>query len=96
MTKKDIQIIIKKHEDILAAYGVKSISLFGSYVRGEQRENSDIDLLVDFKDKSYENFINLIFSLENILGKEVSVVTPEGISPYIKPYVLKEAEKIEG
>src|SRR3989339_623219 len=69
MTKKDIQIIIKKHEDILAAYGVKSISLFGSYVRGEQRENSDIDLLVDFKDKSYETLKRALSRSLEIIGE---------------------------
>jgi len=94
MTKEDIKKIIKKHKEIINKYRVKSIALFGSYVRNEQKENSDIDLLVEFKEKTYDNFINLIFSLEELFKKEVTVVTPEGISPYIRPYVLKEAEKI--
>ena len=96
MTKEDIKKILKENKEILEKYQVKAISLFGSYVRGEQREDSDIDLLVDFKINSYENFINLIFSLEKLFKKEITIVTPDGISPYIKPYVLKEAEIIEG
>ncbi|MEW6621433.1 MAG: nucleotidyltransferase family protein [bacterium] len=96
MTKEDIKRIIKANKGILERYTVKSIALFGSYVRGMQKENSDIDLLVEFEIPSYNNFINLVWTLENLLKKEVTVVTPKGISPYILPYVLKEAEKIEG
>ena len=94
MTKEDIKRIIKEHKDILEKYRVKSVALFGSYVRNEQKEDSDIDLLVEFEQPSYDNFIHLIFSLEDLLKKEVTVVTPKGISPYILPYVLKEVEEI--
>lgn len=96
MTKDDIKRILKEHGDILAKYQVKSIALFGSYVRNEQKEDSDIDFLVEFKEDTYDNFINLIFSMEDLFHKEVTVVSEEDLSPYIKPYVLKEAEKIEG
>lgn len=96
MTKDDIKRILKEHRDILAKYQVKSIALFGSYVRNEQKEDSDIDFLVEFKEDTYDNFINLIFSMEDLFHKEVTVVSEEDLSPYIKPYVLKEAEKIEG
>ncbi len=48
MTKEDIIKTIKKHKDIINKYKVKSMALFGSYVRNEQREDSDIDLLVTF------------------------------------------------
>ena len=94
MTKEDIKNTINKHKEIIEKYKVKSIALFGSYVRGEQTEDSDIDLLVEFKEKTYDNFINLIFSLEKLFNKEVTVVTLQALSPYIRPYVLKEAEKI--
>ena len=96
MTKEDIKKIIRENRNILEKNRVGSIALFGSYVRNEQKEESDIDLLVEFKDPSYDNFINLVFSLENLLKKEVTVVTPAGLSPYIRSYVIKEAEKIEG
>ncbi|MDI6731892.1 MAG: nucleotidyltransferase family protein [Candidatus Margulisbacteria bacterium] len=96
MDKKKIKDLIHQHREILSKNKVGSVYLFGSYVRNEQREDSDIDLLVEFKENSYKNFINLIFSLESLFNKEVTVVTPNSISPYIKPYVMKEAEKIEG
>jgi len=95
MTKEDIKRTIREHREILVKYKVKSIALFGSYVRNEQKEDSDIDLLVEFKENTYDNFINLIFTLEDLFKKEVNVVTPKGMSPYILPYVLKELEEIE-
>ena len=96
MTKEDIKKLLSEHKDILEKYKVKSISLFGSYTRNEQRKDSDIDFLVEFKEDTYDNFINLVFSLEDLLKKSVTVVSEEDLSPYIKPYVLKEMEKIEG
>lgn len=95
MTKEDIKRIIREHKDILEKYKVKSIALFGSYVRNEQKEDSDIDLLVEFEKPTYNNFINLVFTLEDLFKKEVTIVTPRGMSPYILPYILKEAEEIE-
>ncbi len=96
MTKKEIKEIIREHKEILKKYKVKSIALFGSYVRNEQKEDSDIDLLVEFDEDTYHNFINLIFSLEELLREEVTVVSKEDLSPYIQPYILREAEKIDG
>ena len=96
MTKEDIKRIIRENRNILDNNRVKSIALFGSFVRNQQKPESDVDLLVEFKESSYDNYINLIFSLEDLLKKEVTVVTPAGLSPYIRSNVLKEAEKIEG
>lgn len=96
MTKEDIKKIIRENKNILKKYKVKSVALFGSYVRNEQVEDSDIDLLIEFEEDTYHNFINLIFTLEDLLKKEVTVVSKEDLSPYILPYVLKGVEKIEG
>jgi len=95
MTKQDIKKMLSDNKDILKRYKVKSIALFGSYVRNEQSEDSDIDFLVEFEKDTYSNFINLIFTLEDLLKKDVTVITGEDLSPYIRPYILKEAEKIE-
>jgi hypothetical protein len=96
MDKRNIKALIIKNKGLLKKNNVKSISLFGSYARGQQTSESDIDFLVEFKGSSYRNYINLVYSLENIFNKEITVVTLKGLSPYVKPYVLKEAEKIEG
>ncbi|MGE5444099.1 MAG: nucleotidyltransferase family protein [Ignavibacteriales bacterium] len=100
MKKEDIKKILVENKEILKKYNVKSIALFGSYVREEQREDSDIDLLVEFERDAFgkdfdgytDNYENLKSFLENTLDKTVELLTNEMISPYIKPYVLKEAE----
>jgi len=94
MTKEEIIDIILKNKKILKKYKVKFISLFGSYVRNEQKEDSDVDLLVEFKEPTYHNFINLVFSLEILLKKEVNLIPEGSLSPYLEPYIRKEALKI--
>ncbi|MDI6807726.1 MAG: nucleotidyltransferase family protein [Candidatus Eisenbacteria bacterium] len=95
MTKEEIKRILSANKEVLKRYKVESIALFGSYVRNEQREDSDIDLLVELKEPTYDNFINLVFSLEELFGKDVNLILEGGLSPYIEPYVKKEAERIE-
>lgn len=78
----------------LAAYGVNQIGLFGSHVRNEATESSDIDLLVDIqKDKkTFNNFLSLNYYLEDLFGRKVELVTSQSLSPYIGPHILKTVE----
>jgi len=70
------------------------IGLFGSFVRGEQRPDSDIDLLVEFEPggKTFDTFMELSFFLEEILQHRIELVTVESLSPYLGPHILKEVE----
>ena len=65
-TKQDIFSVLEENRLRLRALGVKKIGLFGSYLRGEQRPDSDIDLLVQFEpgQKTFDNFMELCFFLE--------------------------------
>ena len=95
MTKEDINRVLFLNREILKKYRVKSISLFGSYVRNEQKEESDIDFLVDFQERAtLFDFVELQDSLSELLAKNVSIVSRRGLSKYIGPYILKEAEPI--
>ena len=80
----------------LALYGVKNIGLFGSFVRGEQTPLSDIDILVEFTPEkhTFDNFMEVAFLLEEILGRKVEMITPEALSPHIGPYILREVERV--
>lgn len=93
-TKQDILEILHKNRVNLKELGVSSIGLFGSFVRGEQHHNSDIDLLVEFAvgKKTFDSFMRLVFFLEEILQRRVEVVTVESLSPYLGPHILKEVE----
>jgi uncharacterized protein len=79
LTDKEIMRILKEHKDILREYEVERIGLFGSYVSGEQGENSDIDFLVEFKKPNFDNFMNLASYLEDLFGRKVEILTPVGI-----------------
>ena len=94
LTKKIIYAELQKNKAVLEQYGVKQIGLFGSFVRNEGTEESDIDFLVDFEKekKTLKNLVNLGDFLETVFGKKVDIVTPQGLSPYIGPYILKEVQ----
>ena len=63
--------VLKKHEkEIKDKFGVKRIGVSGSYVRGEEKEGSDIDVLVEFEEPTLHNFMGLIFYLEEFLAKK--------------------------
>jgi predicted nucleotidyltransferase len=95
LTDKEIVKILKEHSDILKNYKVKRIGLFGSFARGEQREDSDIDFLVEFEMPSFDNFMDLVFYLEDLFGRKVELITSGSLSPYIQPYIEKEVKWLE-
>ena len=76
-------------------FGVKRIGVFGSYVRGEQRKESDIDILVEFEEgkATLENFLDLKEYLEKLLGKKVDLLTREGVNSIRIEYIRKEIEE---
>ena len=95
-TKQDIIDVINHHESHLRSLGVRRIGLFGSFVRGEQTPDSDIDLLVEFEQgrKTFDSFMKLCFFLEEVLQHKTELVTVESLSPYIGPHILKEVEYV--
>jgi len=94
--KEDILRVVLRERKRLAELGVVSIGLFGSFVRGDQNPESDIDLLVEFTPSkhTFDNFMDLSFLLEDLLGHKVEIITPEALSPYIGPHILKEVERV--
>jgi predicted nucleotidyltransferase len=93
-TKQDIMNVLDQHQSHLRALGVRSIGLFGSFVRGEQHPDSDIDLLVEFEpgQKTFDTFMELSFFLEDVLEHRIELVTVESLSPYLGPHILREVE----
>ncbi|WP_457548464.1 nucleotidyltransferase family protein [Archaeoglobus sp.] len=87
-----IKEIILKHKDYLKKkFNVKEIGLFGSYVRGEQKESSDIDILVEFEETpTLLEFVELENYLTELLGVKVDLVMKRALKPKIKETVLKE------
>jgi uncharacterized protein len=89
------KILQDNREEILriaATHGAQNVRVFGSVSRGEAGSKSDLDLLVKLESgRSLLDLIAIKQELEDLLGREVDVVTEDGVSPYIREQVLKEA-----
>lgn len=85
---------IQSHQSALRLFGAARLGLFGSFVRDEQKEESDIDFVVEFQEgkKTFRNFINMVYYLEKIMGREVELLTWEGMASFVKREAQKEIE----
>ena len=84
------KVVIK----ILKKYNVKKASFFGSYVRGEQKKDSDIDIIIEYPNGLGFKFAGIVMELEEKLGKKIDLLTYKGVSPYIKKNILNEEVRI--
>jgi predicted nucleotidyltransferase len=89
------ELIQQKREEILrlaAKRGAFNVRVFGSIARGDEREDSDVDFLVDMEaGRSLLDLGGLLMDLQDLLGRKVDVVTEKGLHWYIRDRVLNEA-----
>jgi len=89
----EILNILKSHMELIRQkFGVRRIGIFGSFARGEEREDSDLDVLVVFEEgqKTFDNYMDLKFYLEDFFGREVDIVTERALKPQLKDIIMKE------
>jgi uncharacterized protein len=80
---------------IAARHGASNLRLFGSVLRGEERTDSDIDLLVDMaEDRGFGDYLALVEELESVLERRVEVVIERSLSPHFRPYIEAEAQPL--
>jgi predicted nucleotidyltransferase len=90
-TKEGIEETLRKFKPFLREkFKVKEIGVFGSYVRGKESEESDVDVLVEFYEPIGWEFIDVKEFLEEILGKEVDLTTVRALKPQLRDEILKE------
>lgn len=96
LQKSTLLSLLEQNREKIQGYGVAKLGLFGSFVRNEQRPESDVDLLVEFVPgrKSFDNFMQLSFFLEELLERPVELVTSESLSPYIGPRIVETVEYV--
>ncbi len=86
--------ILKEHkEELRGKYGVKEMGVFGSYVRGEYKEKSDLDILVEFEEEAeigLLKFVNMENYLSELIGVKVDLVEKSALKPRIGKHILKE------
>jgi len=92
-TNKFLERLEARQAD-LRRFGVRRVGLFGSCLRGEERPDSDVDLLVDFEPgrKTLANLVDLADFLETLFQRHVELLTPESLSPYLGPDILREVQ----
>ena len=107
-TKDEVFKLLRQSGAQLRRFGVRRLSVFGSFarvevhlradprvvVRGEPNDESDVDLLVEFDpdEKTFNNLLGLADFLEELFGRKVDIVTPESLNPHFGHHILREAE----
>jgi predicted nucleotidyltransferase len=91
--EKIIEIIRGHYPYLVSKYGLKRIGLFGSYAKGWQTEDSDIDILADFEGPIGLRFVEFADYLEKILGKKTDVLTSQGVNGIKVKEIANEIKK---
>jgi uncharacterized protein len=95
LDSKKIMLILHRNKQKIKSFGVKKLGLFGSYLSGEQKRNSDIDLLVEFNNLNFNNYMELKFYLENLFNKKVDLVMKSALKKRME-YVKGDALYVQG
>jgi predicted nucleotidyltransferase len=83
----------------IRSFGVSRLGIFGSFAKGTSiRPESDVDFFVEFEKgkKTFDNFMDLSFYLEELLGRKIELVTPQSLNKYIGPKILNQVENVIG
>lgn len=89
--KEEILNALRDSEAKIKSFGVRSLSLFGSYARGEDTPESDLDFIVEFEQKSFDSYMDLKLFLEELFRRPVDLVLADGIKPRLRAAILREA-----
>ncbi|MGD9091659.1 MAG: nucleotidyltransferase family protein [Anaerolineales bacterium] len=97
-TLDEIKEILQAQKPYLAEkYGVTEVGVFGSYVRGEQRPDSDLDILIELEEPpriSLLGLVNLENYLSDLLGVKIQTAIKKNLKSRLKPYILQEVEML--
>lgn len=85
--------LLRTHRPALAGrFGVTRLALFGSVARGTARDDSDVDVLVEFEGTpTAKRYFGVQFYLEDLLGRDVDLVTSDALRPRLRPYIERDA-----
>ena len=88
--------LLAAHKGYLARrFGVTELALFGSTVRGNARDDSDVDVLVSFDGPATsERYFGVQFYLEDLLGRPVDLITEKALRAELRPYIEREAVRV--
>jgi len=93
---QEILKIIEENREKIRGFGVTSLGLFGSAVRGEATDISDLDFVVEFQKKTFDAYMDLKEFLEGLFGCKVDLVLKDAIKPRLREPILKETIYAQG
>ncbi len=96
MNKEEILQSLNENSDTIKGFGVRKLGLFGSYARGNEKEASDIDFLVEFEKKTFDNYMDLKIFLERLFGCKVDLVIADVVKPRLRRPILEETIYAQG
>lgn len=82
--------VIEANREKIKSFGMRRLGLFGSAVRGEATESSDLDFLVELEEETFDAYMDLKFFLEKLFNCKVDLVLPDTIKPRLRSYILNE------
>jgi predicted nucleotidyltransferase len=85
-----LDFLKRNKQDLETRFSVKRIGLFGSVLRGSASDKSDVDILVDLANPTFDHYMDLKFFLEDSLGRPVDLVLADSLKPRIKPVITRE------
>jgi len=86
----------QRAEELKQNFSVRSIGLFGSLARNEADRESDVDILVDFVEPTFDHYMDLKFYLERLFGRPVDLVTADTVKPRLKGAIKREVIYAKG
>ncbi len=96
MNRESILRKLEENRETIRGFGVRRLGIFGSYARGEQTEASDMDFLVEFEKKTFDNYMDLKFFLEGLFGRRVDLVVAEAVKPRLRKPIFEETVYAQG
>jgi uncharacterized protein len=96
MTRDEIFNLLEENAETIRGFGVRRLGLFGSYARGDQKEASDIDFLVELDEATLHDYLDLKQFLEQLFGRPVDLVFADTVKPRLRPIILNEVVYAQG
>ena len=90
-----LQVLNQHRDDVMKRFGARHLALFGSAARDEMRDDSDVDVLVEFDDPAtFDGYIGLLFYLEELLDRKVDLVTASGLKPRARASIERDMIRV--
>ncbi|MEO0107728.1 MAG: nucleotidyltransferase family protein [candidate division WOR-3 bacterium] len=95
-SRDSIMQVLAENRDRIRSFGVRTLALFGSAARGDARTDSDLDFLVEFDQKTFDNYMGLKEYLESLFGCPVDLVLESALKPRLREPILASAVHASG